>query len=1127
MATRVIPADALLALTRVTDSGERLAAWRQAVTALGQTVRVTGPPPLDGVNPKQLTNAVGVAIESGLADDIDFVAPATAAVALYELMTALGTGAARREMARRVLTRLYEGNAATFAAVATRMALGTGRALEPATMHARVGLVFDLPVGATTDADALALSLTTRRELCERWLTRPSFGALPARRLAAKLLEHSAREAVMRSQIGDSLPRDLLASDWVRPVRRRLLGDREPLVWRHAAVSRGLLAAVDPRLREQIDLSLDPNLTPTEWRRAAVSLVATMVGDPQGGLEACRRLLKSEVLRKDPGIAATMIWGLPRVAESEPDVAEQLLSELAATRRPDVAEALAALLADCILPTFGADAAADLRAVLASKLDSEPPALQGITRRTLSALDRESGEDPLADALRKALIAFESKGARPAHDAALEALALAQKAMARLKGLSPRDESALAESLSTLADLDAAAFERNRLWDLLLLGHRPGEAAATVPELDRLFDDLGSWLVDAEEGELTADWSRLGSLGNQRRLRALLHLIDVETARGEGDEAGTRVRARVRRALDVLLRRLEAGPDGAVHRIVCATLARACDAAARESVGEPSDIFVLVARHVADRHSVVALSEASASEDVRAVLVAYSEFLDPSTGAGDPASRADSTLDTETLSLGNPHQAIESAKRLLRLSQGLAAGGSHRAEALRGTMLRLGRALETCSVARGLSDLFDPATGVMVLADVEDAADAFRSMQRGAQRRVLGREPRAGALLVSELPSLSVLIERGVSTRTSPSRHDVETAVAEATRGLPAPIAQAVSTVLARLPDLPVEAPSDVVAIPLGRRRAQLPDWLLPRRTIGAFFVVRPLGTGGGSSVFVARRVEERHDAKAESFALKVPQYDPSTARSLSEQEFFELFREEAGALLSLPHQANLARFVTFDLAARPKPILVMELIRGVGLDRLIRSRSLTTPRAFEYLDGILAGLDAMHGVGVGHLDVKPTNIILRDGQYPVLVDFGLSGRKLRPGCGSLEYCAPEVIGVVPKDYVPSPLSADIYAFACTAFEVLVGEPLFDDGEEMALVSAHLAHDGWPPRLAELSRDEQVRDLCVLLAACLRRDPRARPTVGELRAARVQVARKLERAPWPLGSNLRASAASA
>ena len=82
-------------------------------------------------------------------------------------------------------------------------------------------------------------------------------------------------------------------------------------------------------------------------------------------------------------------------------------------------------------------------------------------------------------------------------------------------------------------------------------------------------------------------------------------------------------------------------------------------------------------------------------------------------------------------------------------------------------------------------------------------------------------------------------------------------------------------------------------------------------------------------------------------------------------------------------------------------------------------------PLAFAILDGIAAGLEAMHAAGIGHLDVKPANIILRETAAadrlaagarrrrprlpPVLVDFGLAGRKVRPGCASPYYGAPEV----------------------------------------------------------------------------------------------------------------------
>jgi serine/threonine protein kinase len=268
--------------------------------------------------------------------------------------------------------------------------------------------------------------------------------------------------------------------------------------------------------------------------------------------------------------------------------------------------------------------------------------------------------------------------------------------------------------------------------------------------------------------------------------------------------------------------------------------------------------------------------------------------------------------------------------------------------------------------------------------------------------------------------------------------------------------------------------------------------------------------------VFVARRIEARHQQNAELYALKIPKYDATVARSLSEQEFLDLFRQEAGALLALPKHPNLARFVSFDAEARPKPILVMELIGGNSLERMIRRGLLTVRAAFEYLDGVLAGLDAMHSAGVGHLDVKPATVILRGERTAVLVDFGLSGRHIRPGCGTLEYCAPEVLGVVPNGYESPPANTDVYAFACMAFETLTGKYVIDGKDETAVISQHVEHDGWPRRLAEFARVDGARELGMLLARCLRRDPKIRPSVREVRRALALPAHDLDSRPWPL-----------
>ncbi len=1126
MRARLNPVEALVGLPRLVDAAERRASWRQAITALGQDVRVKGPPPLEGAEPDALARAAQVALEGGLADDLDWIAPGAAAVALYELSAALPAGSERREIGRRVFARLYEGTASTFAAVATRMALGSGKPLETATLRARIGLIFDMPVGSGVDADALALTLISRRELLERWVVRPSTGALPARRLAAKLLEHAAREAVMRAQQGDPHARDLFMSEDVRPAFQRLLADREPLVWRHAAVARGLLAAVASRLREEIEVGLDPALTPTEWRRAAVSLVASMVGDPELAPKSCRALLNGEIAGKDPGIAATMVWGLPPVIEAEPDLAEELLDRLSTTRRPDVAEATASLLADTLQTTFGMRAAGTLRAVLASRAESESPAQRAITERALRVLDREHVDDEsVQERVRRALVAYEATGARAAHELALDAAAAAHKSLDRIVARDPLDENTLPEELALLADLDSSALERSRLADLLLLGRRPGDNDSNVLEMEQIYERISGWILEGEERAIDAPWSRSGSLAQRRLLVALLHLVDLETARGDADQSGTGVRMRVRRTIQVLGRYLAAGPDASVHRVLCATLARSFDAAVREGVAEPSDLLLLVAQLIADRHSIATISEASTQPDVSSSIAAYAKFLGASPSPR-MESRSEITSDTASAMavVGSEDEAAV-ARRVIRLSRGLGAGGSYRSEALRQVVLRLGRALEVVASARGLNELTgSAAAGEEPLDELERATSELRRLCSGALRRLMD-DTSADITVVADVAPLSLLTGRAVSVGVPANAQQFGMATSELVADLPEGLSVAIKRVVRRLEELPATAASDVYAIPLGKRRTALPDWLLPRRTIGAFYVVRALGSGGVSSVFIARRMEERHDSKAESFALKVPEFDPATARSLSEREFLQMFREEAGALLSLPQHPNLARFVTFDMAARPKPILVMELIPGQALDRLVRSRSLTTERALHYLDGILAGLEAMHGVGVGHLDVKPSNVILRDGETPVLVDFGLSGRQLRPGCGTLEFCAPEVLGVVPEGATPSPLAADMYAFACTAYEVLTADPLFEADDETSLISAQVSHDGWPPKLAELGRSREFAELGIVLAACMRRDPRDRPTAAETRAALKGAAAGLQGMSWPL--RLPAAAASA
>jgi len=219
--------------------------------------------------------------------------------------------------------------------------------------------------------------------------------------------------------------------------------------------------------------------------------------------------------------------------------------------------------------------------------------------------------------------------------------------------------------------------------------------------------------------------------------------------------------------------------------------------------------------------------------------------------------------------------------------------------------------------------------------------------------------------------------------------------------------------------------------------------------------------------------------------------------------------------LLALPDHPNLAGFVTFDARARPKPILVMELIEGVDCETLLQRRKIDLPKAMAILDGVLAGLIAMHARGIGHLDLKPSNVVLRGGKEPVLVDFGLSGRRLRPWCATPPYAAPELWATGAVTLRATPMTADVYAFGCLAWELLTGKPLFPGNNATQLMHAHVAHDGGPDALKTWAKDPTRRDLVSAISACLRKKPDARPEVGTLQLEFQRIA-ATTRLTWPI-----------
>jgi hypothetical protein len=1092
------------------DGADRRASWRQSMAALARATSEDGPGPLEGLHPNALVAGVRAALQHGLADDLDWLAPAAAGAALYELASALPLGHEQREIGRRVLARLLAADAATFVVIARRVALGGGRGLASPGTRARIALVAELPIGAGVSDGPLALALASRRDLAREWIGERSTGSLPARRLAARLIERAAVEAARRAAQGDEHSLRVFKGDTIAQPWARLLADRESLVWRHVAVARGLLAPWAPALAKEIEDALGPSLSPTEWRRAAASMAGQIAVAPERGLEVAQRALSQGLLRRDPGAASAFLWGLPRAADAEPAVAAELLDLVLAEAGPDIGEAAIDLRAEVGKGPVSERASKRALELIAARprggIDDGAEGMAREVSHDLQEVDRgdEREDDTMRVQIARALEAFVEHGAKESYARARDALAAARESVDALEAVSLEEDGAGGRagsiarrtSLAVLRDLDTSLLEHDVLAHLLTLGG--GEAARGIDEtLDGLRDRMAAWIL-AREG-LPLEATQRGAVLHPhptlslRRLRALLHLADGDVGDDESDpQRAARRQKRCMRIARALLDRVERGPPSAVRRTILAGLARSLDALVRVGVCDVIDAFLVVARHLVDPGELLTLAEAAMNPELVHLLQRYAAFA-------------------KTVPL-EPEAAIVAHDEL---AQNLVTEASTRSEALRAVLVRLGSALQAMASADSLRALA-PSGGSEpeVVLSLETALNALAQLVVGARAR-LDPESAPSNPLPAARP-LTLAVSRVLAGSDEALGAQVlAAAMDEVLAGVPRAIGKLVTSVCWQLTDLPKEGRASNAG-PSLRVVETLPTWVPPRRTIGGFYVVRALSAGAVGSVFVATRVEEKGEADAEKFALKVPEYSASVARSLSETEFLTMFRDEASALIALPQHPNLARFVTFDAGSKPKPILVMELVEGTTLEHLLDAGGLDNARVFQVLDDVLRGLEAMHGVGVGHLDLKPSNVVLRRDEQAVLVDFGLAGRHIRPGCATGAYGAPEVWGALQGRKDLTPIKADVYAFGCVAFEALTSRVLFEAETEMAQIAKHVGHDGYPPPLRALAKSAELAPLTALLASTLRQDPAHRPTAAAVRKELARVAPSLATATWPL-----------
>lgn len=1055
------------------DPEERKRVTRQGLTVLAQ-IAEREPAPLEGLAADQLLLAVRAALGDGMLAELEWMSPAAGAIAMFELAQALPAGPERRELGRRVLTRLRQADRETFVRLLVALARSSPKLLASDSLRARAEVVLAAPLTAPGAIGELALGLLAQPALAASWVEGPATGSLPNRRLAARILAHGAREAVRRHELGDRGGVAVLVRPGIRAALARLLGDREALVWRFAGIARGLLAHVDSALAHDIDRELRANATSTELRRAATSATAAL---ERGGAAARWKQVLVERARREPGVARGAILGLAGLAVTNAADADELARLLLQCAPLDGSEALADLRREEgteMLPQATAMALAWTRAQLAAELTTRDDGRWGL----LHALEAELGAGPHTDGIgiplagaRAALDAGDVNAALREARGAVEELVAAADWLERATDDDPIDRR---HSMRLLRELDRELLADNALTAVLALAPEGDPARVLFARaLASIEASLLAREARPEDGAVAHGGLRIA------RLRALVRLLDGVRASSESD-LGPRLAA-VRQLMG-----RAAADHSSLRRAVWAALTRAGDALLRDGHAEITDLLLAWTTAFPDDDFAI-VREASMVPEVEAAFEAYARLQQASWAASDPDD-------------GDAVRTV--VERLGELADALPPEQSPRVESVRLALARLGNQLAKITNATSRT------------AVPSGTFDAVATELGALARRVFGARQRLGISAEDNQGIESATRAIGDALGRNPAALDeaVATVIDDSRASLPPAIAAALERVclwLARQPHMQVSDRATTASI-----EVILPSWVPLSRMLGSFYVVRPIGRGAGGSVLLAVRAEERTRADRELVALKVPDYSGGAARNLSEQEFEALFREEAGALLALPAHRNIARFITFDASAQPKPVLVMEFVRGVNLERTLEAAALDMTRALAIIDDLLAGIEAMHGVQIAHLDVKPANVVLRDGKgMAVLVDFGLAGRRLRAGCGSVHYGAAEVWVDSPG---VEPFPADVYAAACVAFEVLTNDVLIRGDSMKAVIDQHFTRQPGAAVLSAVERVPWLAPLAELLRVAVARDPRRRPTIARLRAGFAAIAPDLKKLPWPL-----------
>ncbi|EAY04134.1 CAMK family protein kinase [Trichomonas vaginalis G3] len=201
-------------------------------------------------------------------------------------------------------------------------------------------------------------------------------------------------------------------------------------------------------------------------------------------------------------------------------------------------------------------------------------------------------------------------------------------------------------------------------------------------------------------------------------------------------------------------------------------------------------------------------------------------------------------------------------------------------------------------------------------------------------------------------------------------------------------------------------------------------------RDIGNYELIRPIGNGTYSTVYVAREKDTN-----EIFAIKV-----TNERILIKNGLYDKFNHELEIVKRLQHPNIVS--VKEVVQINHWIFIVQEFCsKGSLYNYILSSRFLTEHETLRITYQILDALSYLHSLGIAHRDIKPENIVFDESMTPKLIDFGFATDEIvknklhHTQCGSVAYVAPEVL--TPFGY--DPMKTDIWSLGITIYVMITG----------------------------------------------------------------------------------------